>query len=139
MSQLLPCSSCSRHVRRTESACPFCGTSIAFAGASSARTSTERLGRAAIFTFGAVIATTAGACTGNTVPAYGAPAVDAATADTGGAVPLYGAPSDAGYDAAITTDAGQPGTLYGGPVFDDANVADHDAGGSSADYGGPPP
>jgi len=53
---LLPCSGCSRHVRASESACPFCGTAIQAAEAP--RGPAGRLGRAATFAFGAAVATT---------------------------------------------------------------------------------
>ena len=144
---LTPCPSCSRHVRRHEAACPFCGAAISLEGASPRRAPVERLGRAAIFTFGAAIATSGAACTGSVVPMYGAPidaasGVDAASGadtgtvlddsgtDAGQPMTLYGGPvlDDA---AASSDDAGQPMTLYGGPVVDDA-------GGSSSDYGAPP-
>ena len=144
MAQLLPCPSCSRHVRRTESGCPFCGGALAFAEEPTRAMPTQRLGRAATFAFGAAVATTLSACAGNPVPLYGAPPPDTGTAQQdGGVAPLYGAPSDAGTDAGMLAmyggpppDAGGPGPLYGAPAFD-ANL-DHDAGGASADYGAPP-
>lgn len=118
MSQLLPCPSCGRHVRRTETACPFCASVTAFAPAPSSRTPTERLGRAAIMAFGAAAATTVAACSGSPVPAYGAPAPDAGELDGG---PIE-ADDGGGVDAA-----------YGGPPFD----AGADSGLVAA-YGGPP-
>lgn len=117
---LTPCSSCARHVRRSELACPFCGASLSLEVAPTSRTTAERLGRAAIFSFGAALVTTASGC-GSLVAAYGAPAPDTGMPDTG-------IVQDAGTD-------GGPMTLYGGPP-QDAGV---DMGGASADYGAPPP
>jgi hypothetical protein len=117
---LAPCPSCSRHVRRTERACPFCGSAIALDGAPIAQPPFVRLGRAAIFTFGAAVAAGAPGC--STYALYGAPAIDTGVAQDA-------APSnDAGDDAGVVAH-------YGGPPID-ANV---DMGGSSSDYGAPPP
>ena len=57
MSQLIPCPSCGRHVRRTESACPFCAASVSFEHVPTRPMPSVRLGRAAIFAFGATVAT----------------------------------------------------------------------------------
>ncbi len=135
---LAPCPSCARHVRRTEAVCPFCGASVSLdAPPVAARSPVERLGRAALFTFGAALATTA--CGGGPSAAYGGPPIDAAVSDsgaadtgvdTGGPGPLYGGPAlDAGDDAGAMA-------LYGGPPQDAGDV---DMGGSSSDYGAPPP
>jgi hypothetical protein len=126
MSALAPCPSCARHVRRDERACPFCASVLSLPALIEGRSPTERLGRAALFTFGAVLATSASACVGvgNPVPLYGAaPPHDAAVNDASSAV-------DAGTD-------GGGGTLYGGPPQDAA--VDIDTGGASSDYGAPPP
>jgi hypothetical protein len=78
----------------------------------------QRLGRAAIFTFGAAVAAGTSGCAMNT---------------------LYGAAPDEGIvDAVAQSDSGNDAGLlahYGGPPVD----ADVDAGGSSSDYGAPPP
>lgn len=132
MSPLAPCPSCRRHVRVAESACPFCGTAVVLEAASAPRAA-QRLGRAAIFTFGAVaIATSAGCSTSTTPPTddvghdayygsigdvYGAPALD-----TNG--PFEDVGTDSGLSAA-----------YGGPPVD---AALEDSG-TSALYGAPPP
>jgi hypothetical protein len=138
MTQLLPCPSCARHVRRNEQACPFCSASVSFPEPGVASVM-PRLGRAALFTFGTALATSG--CVGNAVPLYGAPAPDTGLAAD--AAPA----SDAGTDAAVLamyggppqdagSDAGSPGPLYGAPAFDAG--FDHDTGGASADYGAPP-
>ncbi len=126
-----PCASCGRHVRATESACPFCAATLEPVAASpSATRSVGRIGRAAIFAFGAVASTSAAACGGDA----GMP--DAASVvDTGGPAPLYGGAPDAAIDAAeATNDSGNVGPAYGTPP-DDAGV---DAA-MLAMYGGPPP
>jgi hypothetical protein len=135
---LLPCPSCARHVRRSESACPFCGNALALEP-EAALSVVPRLGRAALFTFGAALATSACTGTGAPVPLYGAPSIDSGAAD---AAP----PIDAGNDATVLAmyggppiDAGSPGPLYGAPALDSGGISDHDTGGASSDYGAPPP
>lgn len=131
---LRPCASCGRHVREHEPRCPFCASEIATGVTSAARAVVPRLGRAALFAFGAAATTVAVAsaegCTNTTTPP------DAAeVADTGGPAPLYGGPADAATDApAPTDDTGNVGPAYGAPP-DDAGT---DAG-LVAMYGGPPP
>src|SRR5215510_15123104 len=97
MDALIACEGCARHVRASESACPFCRT---------ARTPSEiaprpvprRLGRAATFAFGAALATSVTACS----QSHGdndAAVEDSGTVsfDSGGIGPLYGAvPFDGG-------------------------------------------
>ena len=56
MSNLVPCPSCRRHVRKHESACPFCSTELALAHLPPPVLPRTRLGRAATFTFGATLA-----------------------------------------------------------------------------------
>ncbi len=62
MSQLSPCTHCQRHVRRSESACPFCGQSLQLAPA---RVIAPNAGvkRAALFALGASLA--AASCGGD--------------------------------------------------------------------------
>ncbi len=140
--RLLPCPSCTRHVRASEEACPFCAAVLPQALPASAlpRSPGARLSRAALYALGAAAAAVA-ACGGQSdtgvVPAYGAPAVDSGQDDSS-AVPLYGAPAvDAGEDAPVLLDA-----AYGGPPQDAAaDAADADAsreGGITPAYGGPP-
>ncbi len=137
MAFLLPCPSCARHVRRTETACPFCACAVSFALAPLPKLPEVRLGRAATFAFGAAVATSVAACTGSAVPAYGAPPVDTGSAvdsggggtDTGVVAVDTGNPVDAGIDT------GNGAAAYGISPFD----AGIDTGGSSSDYGAPPP
>jgi hypothetical protein len=120
MSHLLPCPSCSRHVRASEQECPFCGEALSLAGIPAPPLPTTRLGRAATFAFGATLigATSIVACggdsedgddsgTGGTVASggtsgksgtggtAGAPATGA-TGGVGSAGPVYGAPAVGG-------------------------------------------
>ena len=131
------CSGCSRHVRATDAACPFCGD----AGRAAVPSPVSRATRAAMVFGGAAMVSTAVACSSAT-PLYGAPAPDAsadtgadaspappygavpppdAAPDTGGRdaapVPLYGAvpPPDAAADAAPDAADASPAPLYGLP------------------------
>src|ERR1700733_12567178 len=57
MSHLIPCLSCQRHVRASDERCPFCGVALLSEQRASAppRLPGRRLGRAALFTFGATL------------------------------------------------------------------------------------
>jgi hypothetical protein len=67
MDRLEPCPHCRRHVRISESSCPFCAEDVSALARLPARDMpTKRLGRAALFAFGVGAAATAGntvACT----------------------------------------------------------------------------
>jgi len=121
---LFACSGCARHIRATESGCPFCGVANTHAPPERS-TPTKRLGRAALFAFGAAVSTTvalsgcgdsaeptpdaareAGMMDGGISPPYGIPPMDARPRppdgpppDVGGPAPPYGTPPD---------DAGRP-------------------------------
>jgi hypothetical protein len=134
---LHPCPSCDRHVRASETTCPFCEASIAIV-VPAPRMITERLGRAALFTLGAAVVVVSGVelsgC--SSVPTYGGPAQDsgsvsdaAVPADTStanqdsGFFPPYGTPADTGPqpDGGPPEDGGTDGGLagaYGGPPID---------------------
>lgn len=92
-----PCASCRRHVRVTDSSCPFCGcTAIGDATPAARGRIPRRL--AAVFAT-AMIA----GCSSTETPVYGAPAP----------------PADSATDADTSvSDTGLPGTLYGGPPVD---------------------
>lgn len=129
---LHPCPGCARHVRRTETTCPFCASAIAIE-APEPRVITERLGRAALFAMGAAVMTSSGCA----VSLYGAPAPDTGPNDAGVAA------ADAGValDAAGNPDSGffPP---YGTPPPDDTGPPNDDAGqdaGFAGAYGAPPP
>lgn len=107
MEPLVPCPGCARHVRAGD-VCPFCGASAA--GGAPRAWPAKRLGRMAVFTFGAALAASgcseahtpdddagsveedagsieedAGRDAGNVFPPYGTPPPDDA-----GVHPLYG-------------------------------------------------
>lgn len=138
---LRPCSSCGRHVRNTETRCPFCATALD-AVAERPAIALPRAGRAAIMAFGAI--TSAGAAGCSFTAAYGAPSIDtgpgavdaapaADAATMGGTDAAYGGPP---MDAAMSEDDSGGGmNLYGGPPMDDA-ATDQDAGGGVPLYGG---
>ncbi len=136
MSLLAPCPSCRRHVRVVESACPFCSAAIDPQRIAPRAMPTQRLGRAAVAAFGALVVTAAPGCGTSTTPpdAYH----DDAFYGLGGDV--YGAPP---HDAWVD-DAGHDGGLagaYGGPPVDAGMDAAGDAEvdtGTHALYGAPP-
>ncbi len=113
MSELTPCPECQRHVRKTETRCPFCGEGVSLAHVPSPVLPRKRLGRAATFAFGASVAgaTALAGCTiedpGGAVAVYGAPPV--AGAPNGGG-------ADDGPDGAGGTGAGAAGPVYGAPA-----------------------
>jgi hypothetical protein len=55
MSDLVPCPVCDRHVRKHESACPFCAAKLSLAHLPPPVLPRNRLGRAATFAFGATL------------------------------------------------------------------------------------
>lgn len=134
---LRPCASCGRHVRITESACPFCRAALDPTPTPPSHVSpigrlpVGRMGRAAIFAFGAaattVAATTIEGCSTTTTPPDAADVVE----DTGGPMPLYGGAPDA--FTPDQPDAGNISPPYGTPSED----AGTDAG-LAAMYGAPP-
>lgn len=145
MSQLVPCSSCGRHVRLTDATCPFCETKLDTAGLH-ALYAPRREGvqsgikRAAMFALGASMAAACGDDT-SVQPLYGAPITDVTSEGTDGgtgtdedstseptAQPLYGAPVTS--DTSATSEpTAQP--VYGAPITDTTFTSD----GSSGDAG----
>ncbi|HYQ00226.1 MAG TPA: hypothetical protein VER96_16230 [Polyangiaceae bacterium] len=133
MKHLVPCPECNRHVRVSETACPFCETALDLAATPEPVLPRERLSRAATLAFGATFAsaTALAACSGTTdapVPFYGAPGVGGgenaagasgsagANTSAGGsdsAVPVYGAPAAGGFN---TGGPGSGNSGGGGPV-----------------------
>ena len=134
MSALAPCTACRRHVRVDETTCPFCRSTLALRAIEPRGIAAQRLGRAAIFTFGAVAIGAAPGCSTATTPAD-----DAGTDAYYGSIgDVYGAPAhDAGWDAG--TDSGVS-AHYGGPPADAAlsDANEPDAVGAAL-YGAPPP
>jgi hypothetical protein len=136
MKQLVPCPQCSRHVRVSETECPFCALPLDLAGTPEPQLPRTRLGRAATFAFGATLvsATALAACgtdsddssgggggtssAGATSSAGSAgtgnsSAGSTSAAGTGSAMPLYGAPA-AGFTGVGTAGTGPGGNGTGG-------------------------
>jgi hypothetical protein len=139
MSELTPCPECQRHVRKTETTCPFCGEAVSLADVASPVLPRRRLSRAATFAFGASVvgATTLGACTledpGNSVAVYGAPPSAGAGGNAGGSSsPVYGSPPSGGTSAG--TDSGGTGGAppASGGADDGGAPASAGAGGAAA-------
>lgn len=130
---LIPCAACARHVRATDTRCPFCDALLPSDHASrAAPDTTRRLSRAAAFAFGLTVA----GCS-STVSTTDAAASDAPTDRvTPNDTPVMGDVS-IGTDAVSPTDNGGIVPPYGLPPRD-AGAPDDD-GGPAAEYGVPPP
>jgi len=138
---LIPCQSCARHVRATESACPFCAAALPVSARSVQRALPKaRLGRAATFAFGAAaLAVSAAACGDDdgddtTPPAdlgTDSSVRDLGTSDSGTPDEDLGTAADLGTEQ----DLGGVGPLYGGPPVD---AGEPDLGGVAPAYGIPP-
>ena len=83
-SPLVPCPSCTRHVRVSEQACPFCAASLpaSFAATPAPRAVAVRLKRAALAALGAGTLTAVGACEMSSSD-YGAPPSEYPATDSG--------------------------------------------------------
>src|SRR5690349_17445661 len=103
MNQLEPCPHCLRHVRVSETSCPFCAHALAFADLAPRRAPRIRLGRAATFAF-SVLASSQAACTEN-----------------GRSPPDAAVPADAVIDEPVTIDADDDG---GVPIYAAAPTRD---------------
>lgn len=127
MDRLEPCPSCQRHVRVSESSCPFCGTDVRALSALPERAMpAARLGRAALFAFGV----TAAAATAGVVGCADEPDPDVdEDGDNANGHPL--ASKDAGEGA---KDAGGSSTDPA-PSKDAGGVVQRDAGTVVALYG----
>jgi hypothetical protein len=151
MSQLTPCPECQRHIRKTETQCPFCAAAVSLAHIAPPAMPRMRLGRAATFAFGAsVVGVTALiACDsddGGAVAVYGGPPAAGAGGSAGspssggsfsfGGSAVYGAPPSGASSggSAGTSDAAGAGGAAGATVDESGGVG----GESRAIYGGPP-
>jgi hypothetical protein len=138
MIQLELCSGCQRHVRVTETACPFCGHALDFATTPAPALPKNRLGRAATFAFGASIVgvTAVVACGGDdTSPTGSGPATSGSAGAASGSGGSAGAPSGSGGSAGGT--GGAAGAEIGAAGTSGGAV--QDSGGVVAMYGTPPP
>ncbi|HVU02360.1 MAG TPA: hypothetical protein VHE30_11440 [Polyangiaceae bacterium] len=116
MSHLIPCPGCSRHLRRSESACPFCGADVrATMTVAPERTMpTSRLGRGALFAFAAATVG-AVACGGSSDTNTGSNGIDKGDAST-----EDGSSGTGGVDGSGGLSSGDGGSavaLYGAPYF----------------------
>jgi len=125
MSALVPCNACHRHVRASETSCPFCRAALVIDPSARPGDPTTRLGRAAIFAFRASAAlalSTASACGGGGGQVYGGPPTSIAP-PTSIIMQPYGAPPNPPPTEPppppTTGDpsVGSEGPLYGGPVL----------------------
>ena len=123
-----PCPGCARHLRTSETLCPFCGQQVSSLVATPG--TAARITRAATYAFTAtmVVAGCSSVDSGNLQPLYGLPAVDSGVVDSG---------PDTGPD-----DGGQPVALYGAPALDAgpgdaASDAPDDSGNAQPLYGLP--
>jgi hypothetical protein len=128
---LAPCTSCRRHVRTTETACPFCGAALDAVqlGRGVVPGTTQRLSRAAAFVFGATLVAGPSACSGDTENPTGASAAasGAGAAGSGGA----------GASGSTSGDGGSGGPVYGSPaVGGGGGSGEGGAGGSLGGAGG---
>jgi hypothetical protein len=133
MKHLVPCPECSRHVRVSETECPFCALPLDLAGTPEPQLPRTRLGRAATFAFGATLvsATALAACGTDSDDSSG----------TGGGTSTAGATSGAGTgnsSAGSTSTAGSEMSVYGAPAagFTGVGTAGTGSGGNGAGGGG---
>jgi len=141
--RLSPCTSCGRHVRETETKCPFCDAP--FAAPMASREPTTRLGRAAMFAFRATavaaISTTA-ACGDDRTPQqpqetivmqpYGAPPMPPTTTEPPPPPPQTEAPPPTDVPSAPES-AAEP---HRRPLIERVDTID-DPGTGNALYGAP--
>jgi hypothetical protein len=138
-------------VRAAETACPFCASALVPTSVA-APVIAERLGRAALFAFGAAVATNAVGCGTAVAPddggpgdahigsfdaAYGTPPRDAGPPDAhmGGFDAAYGG---APHDADLVSPDGAPAQDTGVDASDDAGSDAGSDRGVHAPYGAPP-
>jgi hypothetical protein len=143
MSELHPCPECQRHIRKTESTCPFCGESVSLGHLPAHVLPRKRMGRAATFAFGAtVVGATAivscsdGSDVDNGVAVYGAPPAAGAGGSFGGSA-VYGAPPSGSGGTSVGDGGTNNAALYGGaPPGGEAGVGNESSVGGV--YGSPP-
>jgi hypothetical protein len=153
--QLWPCTGCSRHLKRSDARCPFCGVAVsARSEPTPTRTAAGRLSRAALFAAGAMgAAVTTTDCGGPAIqPPYGGAPVqptdggsvaiesqDSAAADSGDASVATEPPdsSTAAADAPNMEDVPMAVAAYGGAIIvDSGGTESDDAPSFVALYGG---
>lgn len=110
MSDLVPCPECGRHVRVTETVCPFCALSLDLSSSVPPVLPAQRLSRAATLAYRATIASATALAACSSVPVYGAPG------PIGGQAGAEEAGAAAGGASGATADAGRGGANVG-PVY----------------------
>ena len=127
---LVACPGCARHVRRTESSCPFCHVALELGALPARPAPRTRLTRSAAFAFGAALTTQLTGCPSSSGTDAGRPDAGALE-DAGG-----GTDAPAGDDAPAPVDAGSDDGGTDAPAPADAGL---DVGGGPAPlYGGAP-
>ncbi len=129
-SRLVPCPACTRHVRTSEGACPFCSETLpeSVRSAPAPRRPPARLSRNALYVFGATTLTLAAAvaCGDGTTTGDGskeAGGSDVANNDDTLGGTLYGSPAfDSGSDTASDTTPSPDGGADGGSPEDGQSV-----------------
>jgi hypothetical protein len=156
MTHLVPCPSCERHLRASETTCPFCGSAVDLSGLPPPALPNRRLSRAALVAFGATIAAgvAATSCGGDTdepdkggsggSAAGGGGAGGSGGNGSGGGSTGGNAGSSTGGSSGSSTggssgsgtggDGGSVGPVYGIPV--DAGSPDVQGTGGTAGEGG---
>jgi len=119
MSHLLPCPGCNRHVRSSETSCPFCGQALDLANRPEPVLPRGRLGRAATFAFGATVvgATTLVGCSGETTESPGS-----GGATSGGSSGSAGSSTGGSGNSGGSANTGGSNGGGGGMVLDDGGV-----------------
>jgi hypothetical protein len=147
MSELAPCPECQRHVRTSETRCPFCGEAVSLAHLPPHPLPGRRLGRAATFAFGATVvgATALVACSDgsdgvtNAMAVYGAPGIPpgggAGGTNSFGGTAVYGAPPSGGVAGAAAGSPNQESGGQGGAAAGAGGDADTNVGGSPPNAG----
>jgi hypothetical protein len=116
MNHLVPCPECSRHVRVSETQCPFCALPLDLAGTPEPLLPRSRLGRAATFAFGATLvsATALAACSSDADDSSGSGGASSTAGSTSAAGNAGSGTSAAGSTSAGGTGSAMP--VYGAPA-----------------------
>jgi hypothetical protein len=143
MNHLVPCPECRRHVRVREAACPFCGVELHLAATPPPVLPTRRLGRAALFAFGATLATNVvvTGCGGDTDDGGNGGAGGSSAGSNGGNAGSGGSAGSAAASGSSSTGGSSTGGSGGsggsgavGPVYGlpaDASTSDAPAAGGT--------
>jgi hypothetical protein len=131
MNHLVPCPECSRHVRASETECPFCALPLDLAGTPEPELPRGRLSRAATLAFGATLvsATVLAACSSDS---------DGTGTETGGTSSSAGQAGNAGMSTTAGAGGGTVGPVYGAPAGGEIGTAGSESLGAGRG-GGPIP